>query len=70
MPSGPGVEKVNIRVEQEFREVEKELIFPLIDPFWTLMLTFWTQGLEGPGTHFQLSFQLRAQRAQELLWGD
>ena len=47
--------------------LREELKSPLIDSFPTLILTFWTPG---PGTHVQRRFQLCAQRAQELLWGD
>ena len=46
-PSGPGVQKVKIRVEKESK-LEKELKFPLFDSFSTLILTFWGPGAGRP----------------------
>ena len=54
--SSRGRKKVKIIVGKRVKNVEKELKFPVLDSFSTLILTFLTPGPEGPVNSFATLF--------------
>ena len=51
-PSGPGVQKVENRVEKESKSGNSNSFSNFFDSFSTLFLAFWAPGPEGPGNSF------------------
>ena len=63
-PSGPGAQKSQKQSRKRVKKWKFQLFFNFFDSFSTPFSTFWTRGRKGPGTHFQLRFQLWARRAK------